>query len=197
MRSFIDIGPGQRQDQRGAEEAIVERLRQDHVGHDLEERRREVEELQQREAREALGDREQDEAGHLHQRLAHPQSAAERADAEADERLGERLHAEQAAGGRVLEQARDEAGRAAELRAPPQGQQHDHDERDVRRDVGDAERRAQGGVGDTAAEHGDRDERAHQPPLPSKSAATSWVPSPTTSSTSSMRAKSTAGASCA
>ena len=58
--------------------------------------------------------------------------------------------------GRVLEQARDEPGRAAELRAPPQGQQHDHDERDVGRHVGDAQRRAQGGVGDTASEHGDR-----------------------------------------
>ena len=111
--------------------------------------------------------------------------------------LVKRLHAEQAAGGGVLEQTRDEPGRAAELRSPAQGQQDDHDEGNVGRHVGDAQRRAQRGVRDAASEHGDHDERAHQPPLPSKSAARSWAPSPTMSSTSSMRAKSTAGASWA
>ena len=84
--------------------------------------------------------------------------------------LVKRLHAEQAAGGGVLEQTRDEPGDAAELRAPAQGQQHDHDQRDIGRHVGDAQRRAQRGVRDAASEHGDHDERAHQPPLPWKSA---------------------------
>ncbi len=81
-------------------------------------------------------------------------------------------------------------------RPAAQREQHHHDERDVGRDVRDAERGADGGVSHPAAEHGDREEGAHQPSL-LNDAATSRMMPPVSRSTSSIRAKSTAGVTCA
>ena len=155
-----------------------------------------MEELQQPEARKPLEQREHDETRHLHEGLAHAQPAAECADPEADDRLRQRLHAKQPARGRVLQQPGHEAGAAAEFGPAAQREQHHHDQGDVGRHVRDTQGGADGGVGHPAAEHGDREKRAHQPSLLNE-AATSRAAPPVRRSTSSMRAKSTAGVTCA
>ena len=156
-----------------------------------------MEQLQQRVAREAFQHRQHDEPGHLHERLAHTQPRADDADGAAHDGLRQRLHAEQPSGGRVLQQARDEAGAAAEFRAATQRQKNDDDQRDVRRHVGDAERRADGGVRHAPAEDRDGEEGAHQPSPLNDAATSRAAPLPVSKSTSSIRAKSTAGESCA
>src|SRR2546430_15500919 len=55
-------------DERGTQEAVVERLREHDVEHHVTECRREAEDLQQRESDDTLGDREEHEPGHLHER---------------------------------------------------------------------------------------------------------------------------------
>ena len=155
-----------------------------------------MEHLQQRVARQAFEHGQQHEARHLHEGLAHAQPRADDADGEADDGLGQRLHAQEPAGGRVLQQARHEAGAAAELGPAPQRQQHDDDQRDVGRHVRDAQRRPHRGVCHAAAEDRDGQEGAHHPSLLNE-AATSRAAPPVSRRTSSIRAKSTADDSCA
>src|SRR5439155_1372382 len=61
------LEPREAHHERGAQEAVVERLREDDVEHHVAERGREAEDLQQREPDEALGDREEHEPGDLHE----------------------------------------------------------------------------------------------------------------------------------
>src|SRR5437870_4735367 len=182
--------------ERGAQEAVVERLREDDVEHHVAEGRREVEDLQQREPGEALGHREEHEPGHLDERLGHREPAPRGPHGEADDGLRERLHPDQSAPRRVLEEPRGEARHAPKLGALTERQEHDHDEGKVGGHAVDAERRGERRMGDAPAEHGEREQRTHQPPV-GKCAARSCRVSPVTSSTSSTRAKSTAGSSAA
>src|SRR5712692_3131434 len=175
------LEPREAHHERGAQEAVVERLGEYHVKHHVAEGRREPEDLQQREPDEALGDREEHEPGDLHERLGHREPATRRADREADHGLRQRLDADQPAARRVLEEPRSEPRHAPELGAPPERQEHDDDERQV---------------GRHAAEHGEREQYAHQPSV-GKYVARSCRVSPVTSSTSSTRAKFTAGSSTA
>src|SRR5256885_440863 len=108
-------------DERGTQEAVVERLREHDVEHHVTERRREAEDLQQRESDDPLGDREEHEPGHLHERLGHREPGPRRPDREADHGLRQRLNTDQPAPRRVLEQPRSEAGHAPEL-GPPREQ---------------------------------------------------------------------------
>src|SRR5436309_4346834 len=182
--------------ERGAQEAVVERLREDDVEHHVAEGRREVKDLQPREPGEAPGYREYYEPGHLDERLGHREPAPRGPHREADDGLRERLHPDQSAPRRVLEEPRGEARHAPELGALTERQEHDDDEGKVGGHAVDAERRGERRVGDAPAEHGEREQRTHQPPV-GKCAARSCRVSPVTRSTSSTRAKSTAGSSAA
>ena len=106
-------------------------------------------------------DGQQHQARHLDQRLRHAQPAAQGPDGEPDHGLGEGLDPEEAAAGGVLEQARREAGQAAELRASPQREEHHDDQRDIGRDVADPERRGHGRLGDASAEDTEGQEPTH------------------------------------
>src|SRR5919198_181498 len=129
--------------ERGAQEAVVERLREDDVEHHVAEGRREVEDLQQREADESLGDREEHEPGHLNERLGHGEPAPRGPHREADHGLRERLHPDQSAPRRVLEEPRSEARHAPELGALTERQEDDDDEGKVGGHAPDAERRGE------------------------------------------------------
>src|SRR5688572_181962 len=98
------LGRGQRDEAGGAEHAVVQRLGQDHLHEQRGQRRRVVEELEQGPAHHALADRHQDEGRYLDQRALAAPPAGGDAEAEADERLGERLHADEPAAGDVVEQ---------------------------------------------------------------------------------------------
>src|SRR5919198_1792964 len=130
-------------DERGAQEAVVERLWEDDVEHHVAEGRREVEDLQQREPRQALDDREEYEPRHLDERLGHREPAPRRPHREADHGLRERLHPDQSAPRRVLEEPRSEARHAPELGALTERQEDDDDEGKVGGHAPDAERRGE------------------------------------------------------
>jgi hypothetical protein len=182
-----DLRRGQAQHDRGADEAVEDCLREHNVHHELPERRRKAEDLQEREPRESFQDRQHDEPRHLHQGLAHAETLAGDPDPEADDRLRERLDADEAAAGRVLKQPGDEPGEASELRAAAERQQHDHDQRQVGRHAPDAQHGRQRRVRDGAPRDRQHEQSAHQPPA-SKNAVRSRCVSPVTSSTSSTRA---------
>src|SRR5712692_3084554 len=188
--------PRETQDERGAQEAVVQGLREHDVEHQLPERRRKPEHLEEREPGQALGHREDHQAGYLDEHVGDAQAAARGADREADDGLRERLHADQAAARGVLEEPRGEARDAAELGPAPERQKDPDDQREVGGHAADAERGRDGRVGDAAAEHGQYEQRAHQPSL-GKKPARSCRGSPVMSNTSSMREKFTAGSSTA
>ena len=118
----------------------------------LAERDREVEELQQTESHETLGHRQQDESGHLDERARDPEPADEQPHAEARQRLGEGLDADQSAARHVLEEAGDEADEAADLGPAAQRDEHGQDQRQVRRDAAHAQRRHHARLREAAAD---------------------------------------------
>src|SRR5262244_1191975 len=79
------------------------------------------------------------------------------------------VSADTAATGDVLDQARRKTGDRAELRAAAEREEDHHDEGDVGRDVADAQRRRQRGVGDAATKDREREHAPHAVNRPSGS----------------------------
>ena len=102
-RVTLGIRPGEGEDEGGAEEAVVQRLRQHHVRHQLAERRREIEDLEEGKAKDAFGDAQHDEPRHLDEGLRDAKPAADGPEGEAEHRFGERLSPDEPATGDVLE----------------------------------------------------------------------------------------------
>src|SRR5207253_8602720 len=80
---------------------------------------------------------------------------------ESDERLRQRLHADEPARGDILKETADEAGATADLGAAAEREQDYDDERDVGRDVAETQRRRERGAGETASEDGQHEEGLH------------------------------------
>ena len=86
---------------------------------------------------------------------------------------------------------------AADLGPPAQGHEHGQDQRHVRRDAPDAQGRHHARLRDAAADRAQEEQEPHAYPSTLNRAAMSWVVWPVSSSTSSTRGKSAAGATTA
>ena len=120
-----------------------------------------MEELEQEVTHEPFRESQQHEAGHLDQGAGNPEPADEEPHPESGERLGERLDADEPAPGHVLKEAGDKAGQAAGFRAPPERQEHRHDQRQVGGDAAHAQCRHHAPLGETATEGHEQEQGTH------------------------------------
>ena len=126
--------------------AVVPRLGHDDPREELAERRRVVEELQEREARQALDDGRQDGEAHRHDRPRDQDPARQVADHEPHERLRQRAEAQGSARHRVLSEPQRKSREAAGLGAVAQRQQHRQHHRQIGDDAPDPDRRHHRGL---------------------------------------------------